>query len=156
MCTNSLVVGDIVSDIRIKHSGNAQYEVVQAAMHMLGQFDRVNASREDMKCKVLTPGQSEAYARAALVARFDVETPEQAPLRVDQALAPRRFEDRKDDLWTTFNRVQENLVNGGQHYVARNRAGQRRNGTTRAVNGIDQQTTLNRALWTLAEALKAA
>jgi len=54
-----------------------------------------------------------------------------------------------------LNVVQENVIKGGLHGIAittdeRGRR-QRRNVTTRTVNGIDQDVKLNRALWTLAE-----
>ncbi|MNG31048.1 hypothetical protein D3C84_1167890 [compost metagenome] len=64
---------------------------------------------------------------------------------------PRRAEDRASDLWTTFNRVQENTIKGGLR--GRNKQGRRT--TTRAVNGIDQDVKLNRALWVLAQALRS-
>lgn len=71
------------------------------------------------------------------------------PVTESQTLAPRRFEDRRDDMWTTFNRVQENMMKGGLR--GRNRSG--RTTTTCPVNGIDQSVKLNRALWVLAEEL---
>jgi hypothetical protein len=72
------------------------------------------------------------------------------PITESQLLAVRRFEDRRDDLWTTFNRVQENLTKGGLH--GRSRSG--RAMSTRAVTGIDQNVKLNRALWVLADAMR--
>jgi hypothetical protein len=63
----------------------------------------------------------------------------------------RRYDDRASDLWTTFNAVQENVIRGGITAMGRNATGQRRRVTTREVNGIDQNRSLNRALWMLAE-----
>src|SRR3546814_20077482 len=63
---------------------------------------------------------------------------------------PRRFEERKADLWSTFNRVQENFIKGGLSGRAANGRQQR----TRAVQGIDQNLKLNRALWMLAEGMQ--
>jgi hypothetical protein len=67
-----------------------------------------------------------------------------------QLLTPRRIDDRASDLWTTFNRVQENMIKGGLR--ARNKSGH--STTTRAVKGIDQNVKLNRALWQLAEGMR--
>ncbi|MBN3807442.1 DUF945 domain-containing protein, partial [Paraburkholderia sp. Ac-20336] len=78
----------------------------------------------------------------------DAEAP--APITENQLLAPRRFEDRRDDLWTVFNRVQENLTKGGLH--GRSRTG--RAMSTRPITGIDENVKLNRALWMLAEAMR--
>jgi len=60
---------------------------------------------------------------------------------------PRRFEDRGNDLWTTFNRIQENLMRGG--LSGHNRNGRRL--TTRPIAGVSENVRLNRALWTLTE-----
>lgn len=64
-----------------------------------------------------------------------------------QILAPRRYEDRQNDLWTTFQKLQENLLKGGLP----GRTAKGRRSHTRAVNGIDGDIKLNRALWVMAE-----
>ena len=53
-------------------------------------------------------------------------------------------------MWTTFNRVQENLMTGGLS----GRAKSGRAMKTRPVAGIDQNVKLNRALWVLAEEMR--
>lgn len=68
-------------------------------------------------------------------------------MTVSQILTPRRYEDRQDDLWTTYQRLQENLLKGG--LPGRTAKGKRSH--TRAVNGIDGDVKLNRALWVMAE-----
>lgn len=65
---------------------------------------------------------------------------------------PRRWEDKKTDLWTVFQRLQENLTKGGLSGISAK--GKRTQ--TRAVNGIDSDIKLNRALWVMAERLKQA
>ena len=72
---------------------------------------------------------------------------EHVPVSAQQLLRPRRREDQSDDLWTTYQRVQENLIKGGLY--GQNRKGQRTH--TRAVKGIDSDVKLNRALWVMAE-----
>ena len=67
---------------------------------------------------------------------------------------PRRREDVDRSLWTTFNVIQENVVRGGLQGRKRNAEGRIRRAQTRAINGIDQNVTLNRALWTLAEGMQ--
>ncbi len=47
--------------------------------------------------------------------------------------------------------IQENVIKGGLHGVGRDANNRRRRVTTRAVNGIDQDLKLNKALWVLAE-----
>jgi hypothetical protein len=68
-----------------------------------------------------------------------------------QLLAPRRTQDVGTDLWSTFNVIQENVVRGGLDASGPNANGQYRRHTTRAINGIDQDLKLNKALWILAQ-----
>jgi hypothetical protein len=65
-------------------------------------------------------------------------------------LRARRFEDRSDNLWTTFNRTQENMIQGGLQ--ARTANGKRTH--TRPVGSIDTNVKLNRALWVLADEMR--
>ena len=73
-----------------------------------------------------------------------------APITESQILMPRRFDDRRPDLWSVFNRTQENLTKGGLH----GRSANGRRQQTRPVQGIDSDIRLNRALWLLADGLR--
>lgn len=64
-----------------------------------------------------------------------------------QLLAPRRWQDESDDLWTTYQRIQENLIKGSLN----GRSAQGKHARTRAISGIDGDVKLNRALWVMAE-----
>ena len=68
-----------------------------------------------------------------------------------QLLAPRWEDDAGDDLWRTFNRVQENAIRGGRTAWGRHAQTRPRRVTSREVTGIDGDMRLNRALWTLTE-----
>lgn len=154
VCANGLVAGDLVDSVKVKHSGNVIGEVVEGAFRILSHFERVDASRDAMRALQLTDGQQVAFANAALAMRYPDKQASEIVVRADQVLAPKRFEDRQGDLWTTFNRVQEHLVRGGDRgmqVVEANGRRQVRRATTRAVNGIDGNVALNRGLWVLAE-----
>jgi hypothetical protein len=148
VCQNGVVCGDNFSDIRVPHKGNVVGEVIDGAFKVLDSFREADVQREGMCATVLDEGEQTAFARAALTLRYDGD--KTAPVTERQLLAPRRVEDRAPDLWTTFNRVQENMMRGGLH--GRNANG--RSTTTRAVTGIDQNIRLNRALWILAEEMR--
>ena len=89
------------------------------------------------------------HARAALALKYDAPD-KPAPITETQVLAPRRLDDDRRDLWSVFNRTQENLLRGGLH----GRSANGRRQTTRPVQGIDQDLRLNRALWLLADGLR--
>lgn len=149
VCANGMVFGDTVNDVRLRHSGDVIDNVIDGAFRVLEDFEAVNRSREGMQALTLTEGEQTAFAHAALALKYDTQTAP-APVTEAQILAPRRFDDARSDLWTTFNRVQENVIRGGLN--ARSATGKRTR--TREVQGIDQSVKLNRALWLLAEEMR--
>ncbi|MBS3892781.1 DUF932 domain-containing protein [Serratia marcescens] len=149
VCTNSLVCGQSFGEIRVPHRGNVVEKVIEGAYEVLGVFDRVEEERDAMQSLLLPPPAQQAFARAALTYRFGEE---HQPVTASQILTPRRYEDRQDDLWSVFNRCQENLLKGG--LPGRTAKGKRSH--TRAVKGIDGDVKLNRALWVMAEELQQA
>lgn len=150
VCSNGLVCGDTLSDIRVPHKGNVIDQVVQGAFDVLDGFTRVVDERDSMKSLALNEGEQSAFARAALALRYEPSETKAAPVTEAQILRPKRLEDRSNDLWTTFQRTQENLVNGG----LQGRGANGRAARTRPVQGIDQNVKLNRALWVLAEEMR--
>ncbi|EGK5182752.1 DUF945 domain-containing protein, partial [Salmonella enterica] len=149
VCANGLVCGQSFGEIRVPHRGDIADKVIEGAYNVLGVFDRVEEKREAMQSLLLPPPAQQALAKAALTYRFGEE---HQPVTATQILTPRRYEDRKDDLWSVFNRIQENLSKGG--LPGRTAKGKRTH--TRAVNGIDGDVRLNRALWVMAEQMQQA
>ncbi|KVH28725.1 DUF932 domain-containing protein [Burkholderia cepacia] len=151
LCQNGMVAGQNIADIRVPHKGNVVQNVINGAFDVLDGFTLIREQKDGMRAVTLDRDEQHAFARSALALRYeptDAEVP--APISESQLLAPRRFEDRRDDLWTVFNRVQENLTKGGLH--GRSRSG--RAMSTRPITGIDQNVKLNRALWMLADAMR--
>jgi len=152
VCCNGLVVGDVVEDLRIPHKGNIQGEVIEGAFRVLDEFEQVNEHTEAMKALQLKPEEEGAFARAALALRFgergDGQPP--APVTAAQLIEARRPEDQGRSLWSSFQRVQENVMRGGQP----GRSAQGRRLQTRPVGSIDRGVSLNRALWMLAEEMR--
>ncbi|AMG43389.1 TPA: DUF932 domain-containing protein [Pseudomonas aeruginosa] len=149
VCHNGLVCGETTADIRVPHKGDVAGEVIEGAYEVLQGFEQVQASRDAMRVITLETGEEEILARSALALKYDDPT-RPAPVSETQLLAPRRFDDRRPDLWSVFNRIQENMVKGG--LTARTSNGRRQR--TREVQGIDQNLRLNRALWMLADGMR--
>jgi len=145
VCHNGLIRGDTVEDFRVRHSGNIVGNVIEGAFRILNEFEQVDASKGIMQGITLKPEQQGIFARAALQLRYDED--EKPPIEADQLNETRRFDDRGPDLWRTFNRVQENMIQGGLQGTNAN--GRRM--TTRQVTGVNENIRLNRALWTLAD-----
>ena len=146
VCHNGLICGETVEDLRIRHAGNNILDdVIEGAYRIVDKFEQVDSSKEMMKSIELNPRQQNAFANAALQLRYEPE--DNIPILGHQLNMARRDDDRGADLWRTFNRVQENIMQGGLQ-------GFNRNGgkvTTRKVTGLSATVAINRGLWTLAE-----
>jgi hypothetical protein len=152
VCCNGLVVGDVAHDIRIPHKGDIQSDVIEGAFRVLDDFEAIEASADAMKVLQLEPEEERAFATAALALRYGERSEGQppAPITAEQLVEARRAEDFGHSLWTTFQRVQENILRGGQA----GRSTQGRRTRTREVASIDRSVTLNRSLWVLAEEMR--
>lgn len=156
VCCNGLVVGEVVEDIRIPHKGNIQGEVIEGAFRVLDEFEAVDEHTEAMKALQLDPPEELAFATAALALRFGERAIEEtgghqpAPVTTGQLIEARRSADVGRSLWSTFQRVQENVIRGG----LAGRSAQGRRIQTRPVASIDRGVSLNRALWMLAEEMR--
>ena len=153
VCSNGLVVAEsTVGSLAVPHKGNIVDRVIE------GSFEIIDNSRKALEAtKVwgqlqLTNGEQAAFAEAAHELRFaDSEGEINTPIQAPQLLRARRSDDSGNDLWRTFNRVQENVIKGGLHGIGRDAENRVRRVTTREVKGIDQDVKLNRALWVLTE-----
>ena len=151
VCSNGLVVGDILDDIRIPHKGNIKGEVIEGAFRVLETFEQVQEHTHEMKALQLSQSEQEAFATAAIALRFENASDQKpAPVTPNQMNHARRAADIGSDLWTTYQRIQENVMRGG--VPGRSARGGRM--TTRPVGSIDRSVSLNRALWTLAEEMR--
>ncbi|MEM1346875.1 MAG: DUF932 domain-containing protein [Pseudomonadota bacterium] len=149
VCANGLFAGDSFGEVKVRHTGQAVEEVIEGAYTVLGEAEQVMGAVEAMQATALTQGEQAAFATAAFQLRF--EDADKVPIQSERLLDAQRQDDRGPDLWRTFNRVQENLIRGGQQGLVRDANGRRRRQQVREVKAIDQSRSLNRALWTLAE-----
>lgn len=128
----------------MKCVGDVVGKVIEGAYEVLETFDAVAEKREQMQSLLSLPPARQALAQAALTYRYGEE---HQPITEEQVLQSRRWEDKKDDLWTVYQRLQENLIKGG--LSGRNAKGKRAH--TRSVNGINEDIKLNKALWVMTE-----
>ena len=117
VCHNGLVCGDTTADIRVPHKGDVASQVIEGAYGVLEGFERVQNARDAMRTITLDEGEAEVFANSALALKYD-DPAKSTPVTESQLLAPRRWDDRKNDLWAVFNRVQENLVKGCLLYTS--------------------------------------
>lgn len=151
-CKNSLVSQTATLDsLKVRHTGTAEAvrdKVIEGTYEVLKSSEIALAAPADWGRVQLCPEERMILAEAAHVLRFDDQEGNLAKaIKPEAFLNTRRAADRTNDLWTQFNIVQENTIKGGLHGEARDDLGRRRNVSTRAVKGIDQDVKLNKALW---------
>lgn len=152
-CLNGLLcASETYGELAVGHTGNVIDRVIEGSYEVIGQAERSGQQVEAWRGITLAPTEAAEFANAAAMLRWDGED-QAAPIASQRLLAPRRREDQGTDLWRTFNVVQENLVRGGQQGMRSATTGRRQG--VRAVNGIDGNVQLNRALWALTERMAA-
>lgn len=156
LCKNSLVAQTgTIDEVKVRHSGNLKAvadNVIKGSFRVLHEAHNALEAPSTWGQLLLPPPVKEAFAEGARVIRFgDADGNVDSPILASQLLNPRRQGDLGQDLWTTFNVVQENTTKGGLS-AYRHLGGNRRRVTTKEIHGIDQDIRLNKALWLLAEA----
>ena len=148
VCSNGMVVASgMIDEIAARHSGKEGIvrEVIDGSFRVIESAPRVMAQIEQWQHQNLSDKHKLAYANAALELRGS-----EMSIDPNDVLYAHRSEDRGSDIWSTFNRVQENMIRGGMHSTNIETGRSRR---TSAVKSCAADVKLNRALWRLTEEL---
>lgn len=151
VCTNSMIAGDKFEEIRVPHKGAIQDQIIEGAYSVAKDFPRLIDATKEMDGIQLSHAEQLLLGEASLIARYGEDTP---PITPEQVIRPRRRDDATGSIWNTFNAIQENVIRGGILGRRQIEGGRTMHRRTRAINGIDQNVTLNRAMWTLAEGMQ--
>ena len=149
-CLNGLVIGDEHFTVRQRHSGS-EHDVIDGVFRVVDEIPEVMDTIHRWDGIPLTDHERTAFARAAIPLRFEEDDNGNVPVDPRQVLRPRRTADQRTDLLSTYNVVQENLLKGG--LSAKTKTGKLRRST--AVNGLQADVKLNKALWMLTESMAA-
>lgn len=150
-CLNSLVTQTgTIEETKVRHSGDVQGKVIDATYTVLKAAENALVAPQDWSSLRLNNEEKDILAQSAHILRFgDADGDSTTPIQPAQLLKQRRTGDMADDLWTTWNVVQENAIKGGIRAYGRDDLGRPRRVKSRAVTGIDQDIKLNKALWHL-------
>ena len=150
VCTNGLIVSrGAFPACCVSHRGDIVDEVITGALEASERFEAMAGRVERMEHRRMPKDEQVGFAERALALRFP--EPHLAGMQPSQLPTCRRTGDLGDDLWSTFNRVQENLLRGG--IVRRVPTG--RLTRTRRITSIREDVRLNSRLWDLAEEVLA-
>lgn len=143
-CSNGLVLGETSHEEKFLHMNLTEDDFLAKLDDTVKAAQSGADVLNDFKTITLDPSQYHDMAEKALELRFPEGSPK-LDIRPDVLLSPRRAEDLKTDLWTSWNVIQENLMKGGVPGV--NDKGDVR--ISRPVNEIQKASKLNRDLWDL-------
>lgn len=149
VCSNGLVVGDEYANFSHKHVGFNPGDFMHSAVQIAGSVGEIAGQMNAFKQIELHPEAQDIFAEAAHKLIYD--EPEQAPIQPHDLLQARRSEDRGNDVWATYNKIQENIIDGGIRGVKVSGNGRRRRVTTRPVKALDKNLKLNQALWVITQ-----
>lgn len=134
-----------VAHYAVRHQGNVAHEAIDAVHRVIDDFPAVVERVAILDAVKLSPTEQIEFAARAADLRWDV--PKVEPKLLNEA---RRSRDMGDSAWLTFNRIQENIVRGGVHYVAEGRDNRRVHRHTRAIKSAVADIDFNKRLWALA------
>jgi hypothetical protein len=144
VCSNGMVVGRDMFRYEVRHVGDAFAEAFGFADMMTQELDTILGVIDEWGNVKLTQGKQDTFAQRAAELRFGDKS---TSYPVTSILEAKRPEDKGDDLWRVFNRVQENTTMGGITGENANR----RAVTSRALTAITPNIVYNAELWNLAE-----
>lgn len=172
VCSNGLVVqGDRLDDLRIPHRIYTFEYVREQVNHMTAMVPEVLGRIEMFKRISLDEAAKMALAERSLATRFPEYTDRfgnvdvhqlHAEIDMQSFLTPKRVEDADSSLWSTFNLIQEKVLNGGferetektkelQHKrFDRGQANAKTNRRVRRLSNIGKSIQVNQDMWKIA------
>jgi hypothetical protein len=151
VCLNGLMVGMQFANQTIRHIGNVASQVIEGSYKIVEEeLPKIMDSVAAMKAATLDFADQHNFAKQALAIRYAGQ--HSISLKPEQLLELHREVDSGNDVWSIFNRVQENLLSTPHKVFSF--TGRRSN--VREVSAVKEQVRINRALWDAAARLAAA
>ncbi len=157
VCTNGLVVGKTVGEVRMSHTSKVNERLASAIDSMLGNFPKMVEQVSALRSKELSAAATAQLIKTVYDARLDgVKNLREIEYRLPRV---KRHGDIGNDAFTVFNRVQETVIQGGIRYLydrsvaGRDDRKRLSSGTTRKVSAIEESVRLNTLAYETALAL---
>ena len=149
VCENGLVIADQqFEDYTIRHMGY-DFEALQGVIKdMISNLDLTVESMNKMRKIELDENQQFEFAKQLLDIRVEGTDNMYKEDQIGDILVPQRKEDFGDDLWSVFNRVQENIVEGNFKYYNAKTLGSERQ--ARPIKNFKQDMDVNKKLFSAA------
>ncbi len=108
VCSNGLIAHDRYAVETIEHTETGLYSIESVLSKLNRHADIILQEFNKLKQKDLTPDQIKSFATKAAKLRYSEA--ELSNVNIDDLLTVNRPEDFGDDMWSVYNRVQENLT----------------------------------------------
>lgn len=157
VCSNGLVVADEkFSDFKIKHKGYTFSELRDVVSKAVKDLPNKVEVLNKMKNKILTKDEKQKLALNAMLIRAGI-TPDSDKAKkfeydeetLQDILEPKREADKGDDLWRTFNVIQEKITQGDFHAALKGAKVRK----VRKIKSFEKDLQVNKELFKLATAL---
>ena len=146
VCANGLIVGDTFDGLTIQHRGDIIGEVMKGSRKV---WDTIPTWYDKAMTTYLSPKEIGNFTEKAMTVRYG----EDKPFNPNLLNHVRRDEDQGNSVWHVFNRIQENLMQGGIDGITATG----RRSVSRPIARVTKDVVFNRKLWDVAtEILEAA
>lgn len=147
VCLNGLMAGETWASESIRHVGFTYEKLDQAIKSIALNAPKLITTIDGFKSISLDDQEKEIFAKTAIEMIYDGDENSYS-VQPRQMLYPKRWADsNKNDLFTTFNIVQEHAIRGGVRQTRPDGSRIR----SREVKSIDKNIKINQALWSLTE-----
>lgn len=147
-CLNGMIAKlGTIDAIKIPHKGNIVNDVIEGTFKIIERAPTLVEHISAMQDTIVPEPVKNSFAKAVMSLRWDEG---KAPVTAEQILMPRRGQDRSNDLFTTMNVIQENMIQGG----LRGRNASNHVTITKPVGAVGENLKLNRAIWQMAEQVR--
>jgi len=139
ICSNGMVAGEGFKNRMLHTAGtvaNFETMVTSTAARLPDLQDKI----ENMRTTPMSTPDVLEFIKQGATFRWKQERI--TDNTIDDIYQARRLEDRSNDMWTVFNRLQEGLIRGGVRVGPENRK-------ARAISSIQQNLAINTRLWEL-------
>jgi len=145
VCANGLVLSDSVFEsYKIKHLGSRDNDVARAVANITTIKPKLMDKIQKLESITLNENEKQSFAKSSIPLRFE----DHLEVDYNDLLIPHRDEDTKDDLYTTLNVIQENLIRGNISGVNKETG---RRFTSKQISSISKDVEVNKGIWDIAE-----
>jgi len=146
VCSNGLVIADNVFDsYKIKHLGDKENDVINAVNKITQIKPKLLEKISKFESITLNQNEKESFLQSAIPLRFENHLELDNP---NELLKPLRIEDKRDDLYTVLNILQENFLSSK---VSGYNKETNRRFTSKQITSISKDVEINKGLWDIAE-----